>query len=130
MIYPSCGDVYFLSFILLESSPRSFADARTVDGTVYSNYQEAAEALGVLGNNSESEGELCFREARECGYSPKQLRGLVVTLSIEGALQRPFLRTTRISSLQTSRKVDFHQRQLETVVSGMFPTVWKPWAMP
>ena len=59
-----------------------------MDGTVHSNYQEAAEALGLL--DKDSEGELCFKEARDCGYSSQQLRGLLVTLTMKVPLQRPF----------------------------------------
>jgi hypothetical protein len=49
---------------------------------VYKNYHNAAMALGLL--HDESEGQLCFNEARESGYSPAQLRSLLVTLIVDG----------------------------------------------
>ena len=54
---------------------------RTVDGTVYITFQEAAQALGLL--YDDAEGQLCFNEARDSGYSPAQLRALLVTLIVD-----------------------------------------------
>ncbi len=50
--------------------------------TVYNTYHNAAQALGLLHDNSE--GQLCFNEARDGGYSPAQLRSLLVTLIADG----------------------------------------------
>ena len=83
MLYPNTAEVFYLRFLLLYSSPRSFEDARTVDGTVYDNYQMAFHALGLITN--ETERKLCFNEAREAKYSPAQLRSLLVILIMDGA---------------------------------------------
>ena len=75
--------MFFLRLLLLHTSLRSFEDARTVDGTVYDNFQLACHALGLLTNETES--ELCFNEAREANYFPAQLRSLLVILIMDGA---------------------------------------------
>ena len=83
MLYPSSGEVFYLKLLLLHTTPRSVILARTVDGTVHESFQAAARALGLLDDNTE--GELCFTEAVESGYSPVQLRCLLVTLTMDGA---------------------------------------------
>ena len=82
ILYPSSGDVFYLKLLLLHNSPQSFEEARTVDGTVYTTFWEAAQALGLL--HDDAEGQLCFNEARDSGYSPAQLRALLVTLIVDG----------------------------------------------
>ena len=82
ILYPSSGDVFYLKLLLLHTSPRSFEEARTIDGTVYTTFREAAQALGLL--HDDAEGQLCFNEARDSGYSPVQLRALLVTLILDG----------------------------------------------
>ena len=82
ILYPSSGDVFYLKLLLLHTSPRSFEEAGTVDGTVYTTFREAAQALGLL--HDDAEGQLCFNEARDSGYSPAQLRALLVTLIVDG----------------------------------------------
>ncbi len=54
ILYPSSGDVFYLKLHLLHSSPRSFEQARTVDGTVYDTYHNPAQALGFLHDDSEA----------------------------------------------------------------------------
>ena len=83
MLYPSSGEVFYLKLLLFHTTPRSFLLARTVDGTVHESFQAAARALGLLDDNTK--GELCFTEAVESGYSPEQLRCLLVTLAMDGA---------------------------------------------
>ena len=53
---------------------------------MHESYRDAAMALGLL--HDESEGQLCFNEARESGYSPAQLRSLLVTLVMDGDKHR------------------------------------------
>ena len=48
ILYPSSGDVFYLKLLLLHTSPRSFEEARTVDGTVYTTCREAAQALACF----------------------------------------------------------------------------------
>ena len=49
---------------------------------MYTTFREAAQALGLL--HDDAEGQLCFNEARDSGYSPVQLRALLVTLIVDG----------------------------------------------
>ena len=89
MLYPSVGEKFYLKLLLLHTTPRSFLLARTVDGTVHESFQAATRALGLLDDNTE--GELCFNEAVESGFSPQQLRCLLVTLAMDGAPARNLL---------------------------------------
>lgn len=100
-------------------------DPLTVNGTVHSIYQEAAEARGLLDNNSE--GELCFTEARDYGYSPQQLRGLLVTLTMEGAPAKAIL-----ESHQGIHAADFQEHGVspETAWNSCLRTDLKPWDRP
>ena len=89
ILYPSCGEVFYLKLLLLHTTPKSFVTARTVDGTVHETFQAAAQALGLL------EDELCFTEAVESGYSPVQLRCLLVTLAVDGLPVQQLLENNR-----------------------------------
>ena len=64
-----------------------------MDGTVHESLKAAARALGLLDDNTE--GELCFTEAVESGYSPAQLRCLLVTLAMDGAPAQELLESNR-----------------------------------
>ena len=90
MLYPSSGEVFYLKLLLLHTTLRSFLLARTVDGTVHKSFQMA---LGLLDDNTE--GELCFTEAVESGYSPTQLRCLLVTLAMDRAPAQELLESNR-----------------------------------
>ena len=93
ILYPSSGEVFYVKLLLLHTTPRSFLLARTVDGTVHDSFQAATWALGLLDNINE--GELCFTEAVESGYSPVQLRCLLVTLIMDGAPAQELLESNR-----------------------------------
>jgi len=56
------------------ATPRSFRDARVVDGQEYDAYKDAAVAAGHLTNPLVSEATYALQEAVECSASPKQLR--------------------------------------------------------
>ena len=81
MLYPSSGEVFYLKHLLLHTTP------------VYESFQAAAQALGLLEDNTK--GELCFTEAVESGYSPAQLRCLLVTLAMDGAPALDLLESNR-----------------------------------
>ena len=73
-VNPSAGECYYLR-LLLHHIPgcTSFQDLRTVNGTVYGTYKEAAQHLGLLDDDAES--RQCLQEA--CGFQmPRQLRQL------------------------------------------------------
>ena len=63
-----------------------------MDGTVHESFQAPARALGL---QDDIEGELCFTEAVESGYSPAQLRCLLVTLAMDGAPAQQLLESNR-----------------------------------
>ena len=56
-------------------------------------FQTAAQTLGLLDDNTE--GELCFTEAVESGYSPAQLKCQLVTLAMDGAPALDLLESNR-----------------------------------
>ena len=77
VLYLSSGEVFYLKLLLLHTT---FLLARTMYGIVHESFQAAAQALGLLDDNTV--GKLCFTEAMESGYSPAQLRCLLVTLDL------------------------------------------------
>ena len=84
VMYPSAGEVFFLRMILLNTSPRNFVDARTVNGQLHPTYQEACRALGLLDHLDEHAQR--FEEAvRERSLDPRQLRSLLLVLTLDGA---------------------------------------------
>ena len=89
ILYPSVGEKFYLKLLLLHTAPRSFLVAITVDGTVHESLLAATLSLGLLDDNTEV--ELRFNEAVESGFSPQQLRCLLVTLAMDGAPPRNLL---------------------------------------
>ena len=49
-IRPTRGDVFYLRIILSNCPSRSFLDARSVAGTIYPTFQQAAISLGLFGD--------------------------------------------------------------------------------
>jgi hypothetical protein len=62
-----------------KKGPVSFDDLRTVDGTQYTRYKEAAAAAGLV--DSDEESDKCLREA-SLFQMPRQLRFLFATLLV------------------------------------------------
>ena len=81
MVCLTAGEIWFLRLILLNFMPRSFENARTINGTLYPTFQAAAVAANLVSD---------ITVARECfdqsiGFStPAALRGLFATLTING----------------------------------------------
>ncbi|KAJ7309449.1 hypothetical protein DFH08DRAFT_719252, partial [Mycena albidolilacea] len=71
MVYPRHGDVFYLRALLLHRSARDWIDLRTIDGTPYGTYQEAARALGLFDNRDV--GIVAFEELLDSGAAPAQL---------------------------------------------------------
>ena len=71
----------FRKITLVNCSPTSFEDARTVNGSIYPTFQAAAVAANLVSD---------MTVARECfdqcvGFStPAALRGLFATLTLQG----------------------------------------------
>lgn len=77
----SQGDIFFLWLLLKKgATPRSFEEARTIDGIIYDTYKDAAVAAGHLSNPLVNEATYALDEAIQCAASPKQLRHLFVLL--------------------------------------------------
>ena len=70
-------DLFFCRLLLAKRPARSYEELRTVSGTLYSSYEEAARAWGLL--DDENEYTQCMRES-VCILSAKALRKLFVTL--------------------------------------------------
>ncbi|XP_050535181.1 uncharacterized protein LOC126902195 isoform X3 [Daktulosphaira vitifoliae] len=68
---------YLRTLLLYRRGPIGFEDLRTVDGTVYPTYAEAATALGIL--RDDRAWRACMREA-SVHDTPHQLRCLFVTI--------------------------------------------------
>ena len=62
------------------STPRSFHEARTIEGTTHDTYKEAAVAAGHLDNPLHNEATFAIQEAVENSATPRQLRRLFVLL--------------------------------------------------
>ncbi|OMP04886.1 DNA helicase PIF1, ATP-dependent [Corchorus olitorius] len=53
-IHPSAGELYYLRLLLnVVRGPKSFEHLRTVDGVLHQTYQQACEALGLLGDDKQ-----------------------------------------------------------------------------
>lgn len=86
-INPKDDDLFYLRVLLLHrKGPTSFEDIRTVDGTTYQKYKEAARAMGLVGNDDELEN--CLAEACEIAM-PRQLRQLFVKILLFGEVKEP-----------------------------------------
>jgi hypothetical protein len=91
MIYITAGEPYFFRLITKARAFKSFADARTVDGTVYNTFQEAAIAMGLV--EDDRDARECFEEAahfnqasgqHDIHLTPARLRGLFAHLTLNG----------------------------------------------
>ncbi|CAO3645166.1 unnamed protein product [Mucor hiemalis] len=79
-VSPKETEKYYLRMILYHiPGATCFQDLRTVNGTVYSSYQETAEALGLL--ESDNQWELCMSEASTFN-SAQSLRNLFCVIVV------------------------------------------------
>ncbi len=62
------------------ATPRSFQEARVVEGQQYDTNKDAAVAAGHLSNPLVSEAKYALEEAVQCHASPRQLRRLFILL--------------------------------------------------
>ena len=59
-IYLAAGELYYMRLLLNEiRGSTCYEDLKTVNGMVYSTFQEAYEVLGLLGNDQEWTNALC-----------------------------------------------------------------------
>jgi hypothetical protein len=105
-VNPRHGDVFYLRCILNHWAVRSFLQARTVDGTIYNTYQEAARAMGLF--TTENEAELAFGELIQLGVTPAHLRWMFCLLAVEG---HPMIRMWELH--QEAMYADMRDRLLQ-----------------
>ena len=75
------GELFYLWLLLKRgSTPRSFHDARTVEGVLHDTYKAAAVSAGHLDNPLHNEATFAIHEAVENSATPRQLRRLFVLL--------------------------------------------------
>ena len=68
---PSHGENFYLRTLLQHRPALSFEDARTIDGTLYGTYQEAATELGLFA--TEKEAKYALLEGIQTLKTPHQL---------------------------------------------------------
>ncbi len=73
-VSPRSGELFYLRALLLHRPAYSFSDLRSVHGTEYPTFHQAATALGLFDN--ETEAEQALGEAVDSYCSPAQLRFL------------------------------------------------------
>ena len=83
----SLGDVFYLRVLLQNRAVRSFEELRTVNGTIYSSFQEACIALNLF--SDETEAEYCFMEAIESLRTPFQMRLLLTHMLTNDCITAP-----------------------------------------
>jgi len=98
-LYPSAGDIFYLQMIMASSSPRSFRDARTFEGTEYVLYEQAALARGIV-DEANSVRDLFF-ELQMCN-SPTDCRGIFSVLLLHGFPMRVVFDNADLRSLLLS----------------------------
>nr|XP_011470726.1 PREDICTED: uncharacterized protein LOC101313170 isoform X1 [Fragaria vesca subsp. vesca] len=86
-VHPTSGELYYLRLLLnTRKGCKSFESVRTICGVVYSTYQEACRALGLLGDDKEWSNALT--EAVPTATS-SQLRHLFVTIIMHCDVSNP-----------------------------------------
>jgi hypothetical protein len=80
----TAGEQYYVRLLLLNVAARSFAELRTVDGTLHNTFAEAARARGLI-DDIGGEYARVMREAVNIVSTPPTLRRLFVALVCNGA---------------------------------------------
>ncbi|RXW13239.1 hypothetical protein EST38_g12616 [Candolleomyces aberdarensis] len=86
-VRPTRGDVFYLRVILMNCPSRSFIDARTVAGTPYHTFQQAAIALGLFGDGNEA--LFAIEEGVATLRTPREIRVLFIHLLIHDCIEAP-----------------------------------------
>lgn len=115
IIRPCVGKKYYLRMLLNYRAARSFTDLLIVNGILYSNFQDAARAFGLLENTNEN--EQCFAEAMDNKCTPAQLRLLFCRLILEGMAAQFFWQNYRelLSADYISKKGNVQQGEDEAL---------------
>lgn len=113
-VRPSEGERFYLRTLLQHRPALSFEDLRTIDGTEYNTFQEAATALGLFAD--QNEGIYALKEAIETLRTPRQLRVLFVHLLVNDCLPTPI---AVWDELQENFAYDFTLRHGNSVELGI-----------
>lgn len=87
MLSPSLGEVFYVRALLACRAVRSFEDLRTIEGTAYDSFQEAATVFGIF--RDINEGTYALEEAVLSLQTPAQLRFLFSRIILEGYVAIP-----------------------------------------
>jgi len=79
--------VFYLRTILQNKPATSFEDARTINGVVFTTFQEAATDMGLFADSAES--TLTLMEAVASLRTPRQLRMLFADLLVNDCIEYP-----------------------------------------
>ena len=82
IVSPTAGEVFYLQSLLNKRPARSFEELRTIDGILYSSFNEAALRFGLF--SDQNEGHYALSEAISCFCTPAQLRFLFARIVLEG----------------------------------------------
>lgn len=86
---PSAGEVFYLRALLDHCPARSFEHLRTIGGTIYGTFQEAATVLGLFQHRREA--EMVMAEAVAALYTPREIRWLFVDLLVHDSCHNPII---------------------------------------
>ena len=79
--YTNQGEIWYLRLLLLNTTPRSYLEARTVNGTVFETFQQAALELNLV--TDVTDALICFQQSLGM-TTPYELRCLFVSLTVAG----------------------------------------------
>ena len=102
---------FFLRYLLMHHSARSYVDLRTVAGVTYGTYQEAAQACGLKGTQAEAEEAMKELANGPDGRVGRDLRSALCTLLLS-------------TEMNVTTIVDAYYRQLTADLSGSRREVW------
>jgi hypothetical protein len=82
MVSPTAGELFYLRCLLMRRAARSYSDLRTVEGTTYDTFHDAAIHFGIF--TTENEAHYVMVEAVASFCTPHALRFLFARMILEG----------------------------------------------
>ena len=108
MVHPRHGDVFYLRALLIHCSAHSWKDLKTINGTTYPTFRQAACAFGLF--EHQNEATIAFCELLDIGAPPTQLRSLFSIFASEG---EPVMNLWNDYQMQMSTDTQDHLLQTE-----------------
>jgi PIF1-like helicase len=118
MVYITAGSIWYLRLLLVHSSPRSFEDARTVDGTKYPTFQEAALRRGLISDQNEC--IVCYQQSVDMRPLSSELISLFVVMALEGYPVLPIYNDPELRDHMLRDYRNEHRNETEAVVLNWF----------